>query len=114
MKDDLYNRIAISHGYDNIKEMLIDLYSTQGISQGMMANLIGCSLPTIKTLRAQYDIKDRPKKLIEKLGIPLKELKKRSCNELATKYKMSKSYIWRLKQAAKTTAGRSRLSDEEV
>lgn len=114
LKDALYNKIAQAKGYANIKDMLEDLYSTKGLSQTMIADLVGCSLPTIKTLREQHGIESKPKALAEKLIIPKKELKKQSCIKLATKYKTSKSTIWRLKREAKTPVGRSHIHDEET
>jgi DNA invertase Pin-like site-specific DNA recombinase len=101
MKDQMYHKIAQAQGYAGIKEMLEDLCSTKGVSTATIANLIGCSLPTVKTLREQYSIECKPKPTVERATIPQKELLKKSCSELATKYKTSKSHIWRLKQEAK-------------
>ena len=50
MNDLIYDHIAQGQGYKNTKDMLFDLYSTKGMSQGVIANLIGCSLPTVKSL----------------------------------------------------------------
>lgn len=102
MNNLLYDRIAQAQGYIDTKDMLIDLYQTKGMSQGQIANLIGCSLPTVKTLREHYDIGPKPKPATALSTIPEKELKKKSCIELAKKYNLSKSYVWRLKRGVKT------------
>lgn len=114
MNDLLYDKIAQSQGYKNTKDMLFDLYQTKGMSQGVIANLIGCSLPTVKSLREQHGIEDKLKVPITRPTIPEKELKKKSCIELAAKYKLSKSYIWRLKHGVKTLPGRTHSHDERI
>lgn len=113
MNNLLYDRIAQAQGYKDTKDMLSDLYQTRGLSQGCIANLIGCSLPTVRTLREQYGIVSRPKPTKLSSTIPEKELRKKSCVELSKKYKLSKSYIWRLKRGL-TPLAPSPSHDEEV
>ena len=98
MRDSLYDKIAQAQGYKNTKEMLQDLYTTKGVSQTMIANLIGCSIPTVKTLRQQYGINNKSKILTPSLIIPKKILSSCTCAQLATKYGISKSHAWRLKK----------------
>ena len=114
MNDLIYDHIAQGQGYKNTKDMLSDLYTTKNMSQGVIANLIGCSLPTVKSLRQQHGIEDKPKTLLPRPTIPRKELIKKSCLELAAKYKVSKSYIWRLKRSTKTLVPGSHTLYEEV
>jgi transposase len=114
MNDLIYDRIAQSKGYTDAKDMLVDLYQTKGVSQGVIAALIGCSLPTVKTLREHYGIGAKPKKPSLSTTIPEKELRKKSCIELAKKYKLSKSYVWRLKRELKAIGPTPAILDEEV
>ena len=114
MNNLIYDRIAQAQGYKDTKDMLLDLYSTKGMSQGSIANLIGCSLPTVKSLREQYDIPAKPKTPKLSSTIPETELRKKSCIELAKKYKLSKSYVWRLKRLLKATGPTPPTLDEGV
>ena len=61
MRDAIYDRIAVAQGYHNMKEMLDDLYSTKDMPQNSIAELVGCSIPTLRTLRQQYGIEDKIK-----------------------------------------------------
>lgn len=115
MNNLLYDRIAQARGYTDMKDMLTDLYATKGLSQGSIAGLVGCSLPTVKSLREQYGILSKPPKPSLSTTIPETELRRKSCIELAKKYKLSKSYVWRLKRALKAKVDPIHLtSDEEV
>lgn len=97
MRDSVWNNVAISKGYDDMKTLLKDRYIVQERSIQWLAEFIGCTIATISNLLDWHDIEKRGRPKLE-ITISKKDFEKLSISELEFKYKLSRSKIWRMKK----------------
>lgn len=102
MRDSVWNALAKSKGFINIKDLLENCYLRHNRSATSIAEVLGCSEATIYNL---LDLHGIPKRLKthKVVKIQKKELLNVSIRELAKKYAVSPSFIWRMRNKLKGT-----------
>lgn len=102
LKENHLNRIAQSLGHEGMKEALHHIYEVQKNTLEECSEKLDLSVHTLRSLMKQYGICTRQDQL-KKLTISSVELRKNTVGQIASKYGISRSSAWRLKQSAKLT-----------
>lgn len=101
LNDNHWNQYAKTFSYRDMEHMLQEIYVKPKSTIEKCSEILDLSIYSTRRLIRRFIIDTTPK---EKLSIPEKELKKNTLGQLAKKYSVSKSKIWRIKQALKKRA----------
>jgi len=106
MRDDVWNSVAKSKGFETMETLLISKYCVEKISLRSLAEFIGCTQSTAVNLLDVHGIERRAAARLE-ISIPKKELKNLSYAELKEKYGIDRSKAFRMRKKAGVIASRS-------
>jgi predicted DNA-binding protein (UPF0251 family) len=99
LNDNHWNQYAKTFGFSDMRKMLQKIYIDDKMSLETCAEELDISIYTTKRLIQRFIIDSVvPKK---KLAISEVELKRNTLGQIASKYGVSRSTIWRLRKAIK-------------
>lgn len=102
MREEVWEKLAKSKGYASLKELLEFFYLKEIKPVSFIAGELGCSEATVYNMLDLYGIPKRIKTAMD-VHIKKKELLNTPIRDLATKYKVSASYVWRLRNKVRGT-----------